>query len=230
MGTGYRQDDVNLFLQKQKAFMNRDSEVRGQSVQIKALKAIDAGGVDGVAMADVHRAIKGARLAPEVIRLVVDRLEGMGHIYREEIRTGGRPRVQMWSFRRVLEMPAGDLQTKVKLSCLMSEVLSEDGRPPWECYSREDLIVDILRRADGELNVKDIEVAACQLYAGNPADLVRFLFRSEPGKQARHFLDTLAYRGLIGKVGEAGAMLEGCGEANRGGVRYTWKPSEAYRD
>jgi hypothetical protein len=228
MGVGYRQDQVDLFAQKQRAFMNRDSEVRGQSIQIKALVAIDAGGAEGVAMGDVHRALMGARLAPQVIRLVIDRLEAMGHIYREEIRTGGRPRIQMWSFRNVAKLPKESLQYRVRMSYLMTNVLKEDSRPEWERYQRDDLLVDILRRTGGDLNIKDIEVAACQLYAGSSSELVRLLFRSEPSRRQRlHFLDTLVYRGLITKAGEACAMRR---ESQRNTPRYAWSSQGAYQD
>jgi hypothetical protein len=218
MGVGYSQYHVDLFAQKHRAFTTTGTLVRGQSVQIRALKAIDAGGADGVSMAAVHKALMGARLAPQVIRLVVDRLEAMGHIYREEIKTGGRPRIQMWSFRNVAELPKESLLYRARMSYLMSNSLGDDCRPAWEEVGRGELFADILRRTGGELNLKDIEVAACQLYAGNPAGLARHLIRSEPKKQTLHYLDTLAYRGMISKVW---GDCEKVGEARRNTHRYT---------
>jgi hypothetical protein len=221
MSVGYSQMHVDLFAQKHRAFMNRDSVVRGQSVQIRALKAIDAGGVDGVAMGDVHRALASSRLAPQVIRLVVERLEDMGHIYRERIETGGRPRIQMWSFRSVAALPKESMEYRVRMSCMMSNSLKEDDRPDWEFYQRGDLFVDILSRTGGDLNIKDMEVAACQLYAGNPAEMARHLTKSEQKKQVLHYLDTLAYRGLIAKVWNTGETIEVGDGARRNAHRYT---------
>jgi hypothetical protein len=218
---GYYQGHANVFLQKHRAFMNRDSEVRGQSIQIRALKAIDAGGAEGVAMAAVHKALMSARLAPQVIRLVVDRLEDMGYIYRERIETAGRPRIQMWSFRNMAEQAPELRRARERMSSMLNNSLKDDVRPEWEGVERGDLFADILRRTGGELNLKDMEVAACQLYAGNPAKLVCHLIRKEQRKQVLHYLDTLAYRGLISKIWDDGDVTDGGSGSRRNANRYT---------
>jgi hypothetical protein len=153
--------DYDVWLERHLAFMATPTpKFRPQEIRRRALVAIDAGGKDGASMADVHRAIKSAHLPPWLIKLVVDRLVEDGHVHKEIIPTAGRPRVQMWSFRYA---PTKELWGMLALS---RGVDKDFTRPRWEGKSQENIIRDVLRLINGEeLRVRDLEMAAGQLYA-----------------------------------------------------------------
>jgi hypothetical protein len=180
-------------------------------LQLRALKAIDAGGADGVSMAAVHKALLAARLTPQVMKLIIDRLEASGHILREEIATRGRPRVQMWSFKTIAEHDM-DGETAMEMA---DKGMSEDNRPSWVGLPRAYIFTDIINKTGGALNLKMIEIAACQLYSGNCKELMTELFRGGEKKETLEVLDVLAMRGRIDRVPDSGMGARSRGQEYR---------------
>lgn len=168
--------DQDAWLGRHLAFMAKTSRFRPQEIRRRALVAIDAGGPGGAAMADVHRAVKGARMPAWLVNMVVDRLVEDGHACREVIPTLGRPRVQVWSFRHA---PAERLLDMAKLSRGVDEDYT---RPRWEGMVQENILIDVLRQSRGEeLRVKDLEIAAWQIYADANGAMSKEMFRGGNG-------------------------------------------------
>jgi hypothetical protein len=145
------------WLAQHREFMGGESDHRPTELRRRALVAIDAGGVNGATMADVHRALKSAHLPAKLVNLVVDRLIEDGHVHRKKILTAGRPRVQMWSFRHAPE--------EVRDAMAERGLRTDFSRPFWAGKRQEQIIRDVLWRLRGiEMKVRDIEVAAWQIY------------------------------------------------------------------
>lgn len=161
------------WLGKHLAFMKQDGAVyRPTKLRQRALVAIDAGGPDGVPMGDVHRALASAHLPAKVINMIADRLVADGHAYRERVETGGRPRVQMWSFRHAPEAVRDDMAyTGVWAP-------HSHARLRWYGKDREAIVIEVLGAIRGvSLGVKDIEIAAGQLYLDEDERMGGALYR-----------------------------------------------------
>jgi hypothetical protein len=170
---------IDEWMGKHLAFMARDGGgCRPEKIRCRALVAIDAGGADGATMADVHVAIRGARMPAWLVNLVVDRLVEDGHVHRVREPTAGRPRVRMWSFRHAPD--------EVRADMAYAGVWADNDftRPRWAGMIQENIIVDVLRRVRGEdVQVKDLEIAAGQIYADANAKLAIELFRWKKDKE-----------------------------------------------
>lgn len=168
---------------KHLAFMRPMDDYRPTELRRRALVAIDAGGADGAPLGDVHRALASARLPAKVVNLVVDRLAADGHVHREVIQTGGRPRVQLWSFRHAPEAVRPDMAyTGVWAP-------HDHSRMRWAGKERESIVIEVLGSVKGtSLSLSGIEAAAGQLYADAGRGLVGALYRGKklslmkPGK------------------------------------------------
>lgn len=162
---------------KHLGFMRPTDGYRPTELRRRALVAIDAGGADGAPMGDVHRAIKSAHLPAKVVNLVVDRLVADGHVHREVIQTGGRPRVQLWSFRHAPDGVRGDMAyTGVWAP-------HDYSRLRWAGKDREIIVIEVLGSVRGiELGLRDIEIAAGQIYADENADMGITLYRGKNGR------------------------------------------------
>lgn len=147
-------------------------------MRLRAIRAIDAGGVDGATMADVCKALCSAHLPAFLINKVVDRLVDDGHVRRVREATGGRPRVRLWSYRNVAPEHSLDMaHTGVWAP-------QDYTRLRWAGKSRETLIIEVLRSVEiGKmLDVRAIEGTAGQIYIDADRHLSRVLFENDRGK------------------------------------------------
>lgn len=169
---------MDEWLGQHRAFLKRETAFRPAEVRRRALVAIDAGGVDGAPLGDVHRAIKSAHLPAWLINLIVDRLVADGHVYRERIETGGRPRIQMWSFRHA---PEG---VRLEMAGRGLGVDDDFTRPRWDGMSQENIIVDVLRWIRGEkLRARDLVMAAGHVYVDANGKMAVELFKGRDGAE-----------------------------------------------
>lgn len=195
------------WLKKHMAFMAKDVSrhgIPGVTLPIRALKAIDAGGPDGVPMGAVHKALMSARLSPGVIRLITERLEEDGHITRRVFQTGGRPRVQMWSFRHVLDNPLFDGDVAED----MSNNGGRGGRGTHAGKVRKRIFQEVIKAATGDLSIKDIEVGAYQIYSDieNNQAFRRMLWDGNDKKQMTALLCSMTMSGYLGNAGETAGV------------------------
>lgn len=197
---------INKWLSEHVAVMGQCTGVKGFDLPIRALRMIDSGGLDGVPMSRVHKALMGARLAPGVIRLIIDRLVAEGHVHRVEIPTAGRRRIQMWSFRTIAADPE---------KCELALDLAQRGRDGpvgllrWEGKTRQKLCQEVVQAAGGDLSIKDIEVGAFQIYSdidGRGSALLTTLFNSETKARIAAFLNGMAMSGYLGNAGEVAGV------------------------
>lgn len=164
--------------EKHAAFIGKRCHYRPEELRQRALVAIDAGGAEGAAMADVHRALSTARLPACLVNLIVDRLVDDGHVHRVREPTAGRTRVRMWSFRNVAPEIAEDMAYRGVWAP------HDFSRMRWDGKCRENIIIEVLRAMDGEkLDVRGIEAAAGQLYADACGTMNTELFLGRGGKQ-----------------------------------------------
>jgi hypothetical protein len=169
---------IDEWMGKHQAFMAREIRFRPVEIRRRALVAIDAGGADGAPMGDVHRAIKSAHLPAWLINLVVGRLVEDGHVHRERMQTGGRPSVRLWSFRHA---PPKELHEMAGRGLGVEDDFT---RPRWAGMIQENIIVDVLRRVGGEdVHVRDMEIAAGQIYVDADGKMAKELFRLKKDKE-----------------------------------------------
>lgn len=179
------------------AFMGHPADYRPTELRRRALLAIDAGGVGGVPMGDVHRALASAHLPARVVNLVVDRLVADGHVHRVRVETAGRPRVQMWSFRHAPE------EVRPEMAYTGVWAPQDYSRLRWAGKDRESIVVEVLGSIRGiMLSVRGIEAAAGQIYIDAGRRLTRALYQGKrdgilkPG-QVKAILQNMALRRLI---------------------------------
>lgn len=164
-------------MRKHVAFMRRAASYRPTELRRRALVAIDAGGADGAPMGAVHRALASAHLPAKVLNLVVDRLVADGHVHRVRVETGGRPRIHLWSFRHASD--------GVRDAMAYTGVWAphDYSRMRWAGKDREGIVIEVLGSVRGiELGLRDIEIAAGQIYADENADMGITLYRGKSGR------------------------------------------------
>lgn len=164
------------WLEEHAAFLKSGIIEAPVALRQKVSIAINAGKADGLTMAAVHQVIKSAHLPAKLVNMIVDRLVDDGHVHRERIMTAGRPRVQLWSYR-CAPKEARDAMAKRGLRMDYS-------RPFWMGKTRDMLIKDILRLVPNtELKVREIEIAAWQIYVDANSDMDRVLFEGHGGER-----------------------------------------------
>lgn len=164
---------IEEWMDEHRAFLGRPSGRRPVWLRQMTLMTIDAGGVNSAPMAAVHDTVKSGHMPAKLVNLVVDRLVEDGHVHRERIQTAGRPRTKLWSFRHAPD-EVRDAMAKRGLG-------TDFSRPFWAGKMREQIIRDVLRLVPNvPLKVREIEVAAWQLYVDADAEMDRVLFRG-PG-------------------------------------------------
>jgi hypothetical protein len=157
------------------AFLKKGDSFKPTQLRWKALKAIDAGGADGVAMTAVHKALASLHPPGWLINLTIDRLMADGHVHRGQVQTGGRPRVQMWSFRHAPEVVRSDMAYTGVWAA------HDFSRLRWDGKCRENIVIEVLRALSGRmLSVRQIEAAAGQLYIDANVAMVSTLYRGKP--------------------------------------------------
>jgi hypothetical protein len=186
---------IDEWMSKHAAFLKPVDDYRPVELRRRALVAIDAGGPDGAPLGDVHRAIKSAHLPAKVIHLMVDRLVADGHVHREVIQTGGRPRTQLWSFRHAPEAVRDDMAYTGVWAA------HGYGRMRWAGKDREAIVIEVLGAVGGaSLSLSGIEAAAGQLYVDAGRGLVGALYRGKklsllkPGKVKAELRKMALYR------------------------------------
>lgn len=164
--------------EKHAAFLGKKCSYRPEELRQRALVAIDAGGAEGAAMADVHRALVSAHLPACLVNLIVDRLVDDGHVRRVREPTAGRTRVRMWSFRNAPE----DARSDMAYTGVWAP--HDFRRLRWEGKCRENIIIEVLSAMDGEkLDVRGIDAAAGQLYVDACRAMNTELFLGRGGKE-----------------------------------------------
>lgn len=167
---------MDEWLGQHRAFMKRETAFRPAEVRRRALVAIDAGGAGGVSMADVHASMRSARLPAWLVNLVVDRLVADGHVHRVRVETAGRPRIQMWSYQNAPEEVRPDMAYAGVWSS------NDFSRPRCDGMIQENIIIDVLRRiGDNEARIRDLDMAAGQVYVDANAHMSLELFRRRGG-------------------------------------------------
>lgn len=177
---------IEQWLKDHIEFTRHESSFPPEELRRKALYAIEVSGQDGASMAMVHQAVKSKRPAAAAVGLIVDRLVADGHVHRVTIQTAGRPRVQMWAFRHVLEDPdAQDIAFDMAQRGVSAEC--DYRRLRWAGKSQQYLIREVLGAArDRDLDVKGLIVAAGQVYVDADAHLIRAMFKGAKNDRGEH--------------------------------------------